>query len=183
MGVIGTFLVWGIALIVGVLGLCAINNIVDKKTRDSREESLQGLAHKMGYPSFDLSIDVQNNFGIDTTHELFYITYEKNLESYTMIGTIGCIKSYRLERETGISESSNAMGRTLVGGILGGTVGAIAGAATSKKKQDVRYTGNCILTIYCDIGDEREEVIHRCFKVSQSKGLSVINALDRMKQT
>lgn len=156
--------------IVLIISLCGSANLRAEEEESQRASQLTELAKECGAPEFCPTIGTVNSkFCIDTVHSLFATEYVEDTISKIVVAPISYILTCSLEEET--ETVSNAKSRTIAGGILAGTTGAIAGAVSAKEHE--QPTGNYILTITTNIS----YLGTRYYSVSRDFGLQVVHYL------
>ncbi len=138
-----------------------------EKEKSAKAALLTQLANNLGVSEFRPTIGtVDSKFCIDTIHGLFAAEFTEDTEPKIMVAPVSHILDCSLEEET--RTVNNAKSRAIVGGALAGTVGAVAGAASAKERQE--FVGY-ILKITTDLSDFGT----RCYSVSSQFGLTVVH--------
>lgn len=125
----GTFL---LIIIVGFL-LGGIIGIFNLREQNKKINSLKVQLTTKGYKSSNLTVFQDHIIGIDTGIQKLCVANIK--ASHILEYNLSTLRDYELiSNDTTVFKRSNVVGRAVVGGLLFGGIGAIAGAATSKSK-------------------------------------------------
>ena len=127
-----------------------------KKEMERKELRYKSLVEKMAYPNKIISLP--NEKYIMVNEKTKQILIEKGIYSfhdilgYELFDNQSFIEQHGEQKITSTTKTNtqSMVGRAIVGGILMGGVGAIAGAATAKKNTDSALSG----------GDVKKTVIH-----------------------
>ena len=106
--------------------------------KNQKSNELVQLAKKYGVNISEFHFDIgqlHDPIWIDTTHSLFAGECVIDTVKKTVVFPVSHISNCSLEEET--EAISNAKSRAIVGGMLAGSVGAIAGASSAKTSQHV----------------------------------------------
>lgn len=109
-----------------------------EKIRAEKSQELARLARNYGVSISEFCFNIGGRFDqiwIDTVHGLFAGECVIDTIERTVVFPVSHILSCSLEEET--ETVSNAKSRAIVGGMLAGSVGAIAGASSAKNSQNV----------------------------------------------
>ena len=134
------------------------------------EEICNRSAKQLGYPCYQRTVGV-DSISVDTIHGLWHCDYTYNTYDRIFVGTAASLVSYTLE-ET-FTTTSNAASRALVGGFLAGTPGAIAGAASAKKR--VHSSGYQLIVTASD-----PKVGTQSWTCNLIQGRALIDAFDKI---
>lgn len=162
----------GIAIAGGVgliIGLGSLANQANMEEKNQRAIQLTQLANNLGVSEFCPTIGtVDSEFCIDTVHGLFAAEFIEDTIPKITVHFVSHIVDCSLEEMT--QTVNNAKSRAIVGGVLAGTVGAIAGAASAKERQESIGYMLEITTDFSDFGT-------RYYSVSRDFGLQVVRYL------
>lgn len=161
----------GMILLIGSM-LVSVIAIVkrDSVEQNKKSETLSRLAKRIGFSDFRCTIgSIDSPFCIDTVHGLFAGECVVDTVEKIVVATLSHILTCSLDEE--YRTVNNAKSRTIVGGLLAGTVGAIAGASSAKEHQE--FAGY-VLTIVTDLSNFGTVQYHG---ISRDYGLQIVQYL------